>query len=256
MLITGIRIEEMTASLKHLAIIMDGNGRWAKARGLPRTAGHKAGLKAVREVMQACEPYKIPNLTLFAFSSENWRRPKNEVKLLMDLFLTTIKKELSELIEKDVCVKFVGDTAAFEPRLQQRINEAQHETANNTGMRLNIAVNYGGRWDIAQAAKLLAYQVRDGELSPDDINVNTFANYISLSDIPDPDLLIRTGGEKRISNFLNWQVAYSELYFTDCLWPDFDRAELDLAIKWYAGRQRRFGKTSEQIQPLTEDSHA
>ncbi len=246
----------MGATLEHLAIIMDGNGRWAKARGLPRTAGHKAGLKAVREVMRGCEPHNIANLTLFAFSSENWRRPKNEVKLLMDLFLTTIKKELSELIEKNICVKFIGDVDAFEPRLRKRIEKAEYETAGNSGMRLNIAVNYGGRWDIAQAAKQIAHLVREGVLDPDDVNTNTFADYICLNDLPDPDLLIRTGGELRISNFLNWQVAYSEFYFTDCLWPDFNKEELDRAVQWYIGRQRRFGKTPEQARQVAQDSHA
>lgn len=246
----------MGDSLEHLAIIMDGNGRWAKARGLPRTAGHKAGLNSVREVMRACEPHNISVLTLFAFSSENWRRPRNEVKLLMDLFLSTIKKELSELVENDIRVKFIGDTEAFEPRLRQRIEKAEYKTAQNSGLHLNIAVNYGGRWDIMQAAKTMAHQVRDGKLNPEDINTDTVANYLCLSELPDPDLLIRTGGESRISNFLNWQLAYSELYFTDCLWPDFNKEQLDLAIKWYVGRQRRFGKTPEQISQLAENSHA
>lgn len=226
---------------------MDGNGRWARSRGLPRTAGHKAGLNTVREIMRACEPYQIQNLTLFAFSSENWRRPKTEVKLLMDLFVTTLKKELTELVEKNIRVKFIGDTDAFEPRLKQRINQAEFETAGNTGMRLNIAVNYGGRWDIAQAARTIAFKIRAGEMNPDDINTDTFAGFLCLSDIPFPDLLIRTGGESRISNFLIWQLAYSELYFTDCLWPDFSRDEFDRAVEWYVGRQRRFGKTPEQV---------
>jgi undecaprenyl diphosphate synthase len=246
----------MSDPIKHLAIIMDGNGRWARSRGLPRTAGHKAGLNTVREVMRACEPHQIQNLTLFAFSSENWRRPKTEVKLLMDLFVTTLKKELAELVEKNIRVKFIGDTDAFEPRLKQRINQAEFETAGNTGMCLNIAVNYGGRWDIAQAARTIAYKIRAGELNPDDINADTFAGFLCLSDIPFPDLLIRTGGESRISNFLIWQLAYSELYFTDCLWPDFSRDEFDRAVEWYVGRQRRFGKTPEQVGPGRGRSYA
>jgi undecaprenyl diphosphate synthase len=246
----------MSAPLKHLAIIMDGNGRWARSRGLPRTAGHKAGLNAVQEVMRACEPHQILHLTLFAFSSENWRRPRTEVKLLMDLFVSTLKKELAELAAKDIRLKFIGDIDAFEPRLKQRIHQAEYETAGNNGMHLNIAVNYGGRWDIAQAARKIAHKVQEGELSPDDINADTFTDFLCLGDIPYPDLLIRTGGESRISNFLIWQLAYSELYFTDCLWPDFNRAELDRAIEWFNGRQRRFGKTPEQVSLSVGKAHA
>ena len=246
----------MGVLLEHLAIIMDGNGRWARSRGLPRTAGHKAGLNAVRAVMRACEPHQISNLTLFAFSSENWRRPKNEVKLLMDLFVSTIKKELAELIENNVCLKFIGDIEAFEPKLKKSILQAESKTAGNNGLRVNIAVNYGGHWDIVQAAKHIAYKVRDGELKPEEINSEIFEKFICLNDIPYPDLLIRTGGESRISNFLNWQLAYSELYFTDCLWPDFDAGELERAVAWYAGRQRRFGKTPEQVNPGLDNNYA
>lgn len=246
----------MSILLKHLAIIMDGNGRWARSRGLPRTAGHKAGLNAVRAVMRACEPHNISNLTLFAFSSENWRRPRNEVRLLMDLFVSTIKNELAELVESNVCLKFIGDIDVFESRLKKSIQQAENETADKTGLRLNIAVNYGGRWDIVQAARHIAYNVSTGEIKPKDITTEIFSKYICLNDIPDPDLLIRTGGEYRISNFLNWQLAYSELYFTDCLWPDFNKDELDRAIAWYASRQRRFGKTPEQVSSETSGTHA
>ncbi|MBN1379444.1 MAG: di-trans,poly-cis-decaprenylcistransferase [Gammaproteobacteria bacterium] len=246
----------MKVSVGHLAIIMDGNGRWARLRGLPRTAGHKAGLNAVQGVMRACEPHQIRHLTLFAFSSENWRRPRKEVNLLMDLFVTTIKKELAELVKKNICLKFIGDIDAFELRLKQRIRQAEYETANNDGLHLNIAVNYGGRWDITQAAKKMAQRVQDGELQVDDINTDTFAGFLCLNEIPYPDLLIRTGGESRISNFLIWQLAYSELYFTDCLWPDFNADELAKAVDWYAGRQRRFGETPEQVSLGTGKSHA
>ncbi len=238
-------------SIRHLAIIMDGNGRWAQARGLPRSAGHKAGINAVHKVLRGCDEHKIANLTLFAFSSENWRRPRNEVRVLMDLFLATLKKELNILIEKNVRLRFVGDISAFDTHLQHRINQAEYQTEGNSGVSLNIAVNYGGRWDIVQAAIKLAQQVREGVLEPEDIDIEKFGASVCLSELPEPDLLIRTGGESRISNFLNWQLAYTELYFTNCLWPDFDVAALEEAVTWYAGRQRRFGQTPEQAKAAT-----
>jgi undecaprenyl diphosphate synthase len=237
----------MPQTLQHLAIIMDGNGRWAQARGLPRSAGHKAGLDSVQVVLQGCERHTIGNLTLFAFSSENWRRPKTEVKLLMDLFITTLNKEVGKLNDKNARLRFIGDISVFDSRLQHSIQQAEHSTATNTGLNLNVAVNYGGHWDIAQAAAKLAEDVRLGKLTAADITPDKFGEYVCLSDMPAPDLLIRTGGECRISNFLNWQLAYTELYFTECLWPAFDAEQLDRAIAWYAGRQRRFGQTPEQV---------
>lgn len=237
----------MTQTLKHIAIIMDGNGRWAKERGLPRGAGHKAGINSVHRMLEGCEKLHINHLTLFAFSSENWRRPKSEVSLLMDLFVSTLQKELDGLIKKGVKLRFIGEVSAFAPALYERIRQSETATANNSGLYLNIAVNYGGRWDIAQAAAKLAGDVRDGKLSPEEINEKTFGEYVCLADLPEPDLLIRTGGECRISNFLNWQLAYTELYFTPCLWPDFTAEELGKAVDWYAGRQRRYGMTPEQV---------
>ena len=240
------------STLKHLAIIMDGNGRWAKSRGLPRGAGHKAGIDSVHRVMNACEEFKIQYLTIFAFSSENWRRPRNEVRMLMDLFISTLKKELNELIDKGVRLEFIGDISAFDQNLCDWISQAEDRTKSNTGLYLNIAVNYGGRWDIAQAAKKLAMEVQNGSITLNDINEQTFGRYLSLNEFPEPDLLIRTGGESRISNFLNWQLSYAELYFTNCLWPDFDRDELKNAVSWFESRQRRFGKTPEQIASDTK----
>ncbi|HEY3486579.1 MAG TPA: polyprenyl diphosphate synthase [Gammaproteobacteria bacterium] len=237
----------MLQPLKHLAIIMDGNGRWAKSRGLARNAGHKAGLESVFKTLQGCERHRIENLTLFAFSSENWRRPKAEVRLLMDLFITTLNKELDKLNEKNVRLSFIGDIGAFEPRLQDSIRQAERRTEANAGLKLTIAANYGGRWDITQAAVKLAEAARAGTISPADVTPEVFSRYISMADSPEPDLLIRTGGECRISNFLNWQLAYTELYFTECLWPDFGPDQLDQAVAWFAGRQRRFGQTPEQV---------
>ncbi|HEX7027679.1 MAG TPA: polyprenyl diphosphate synthase [Gammaproteobacteria bacterium] len=237
----------MKETVKHLAIIMDGNGRWAKSHGLPRGAGHKAGIKAVHEVLRGCEEHHIPHLTLFAFSSENWRRPKSEVSFLMELFVSTLQKELDELVEKGIRLRFIGDVSAFEADLRHRILLAESKTCDNGKLFLNIAVNYGGRWDIAQAAARLARDVAEGRVDPEKIDADKFGQYVCLADMPEPDLLIRTGGEFRISNFLNWQLAYTELYFTSCLWPDFDQEELKKAVDWYDGRQRRFGKTPEQI---------
>jgi undecaprenyl diphosphate synthase len=237
----------MAQRLKHLAIIMDGNGRWARARGLPRNAGHKAGLETVFKVLQGCEQHRIGNLTLFAFSSENWRRPKSEVRLLMDLFITTLNKEVGKLNEKNVRLRFIGDIDAFETRLRNSIRQAERQTENNTGLKLAIAANYGGRWDISQAAARIALDVNAGKIATADITPELFGGYVSLSDSPEPDLLIRTGGECRISNFLNWQLAYTELYFTDCLWPDFGAEQLEQAVVWFTGRQRRFGQTPEQV---------
>jgi undecaprenyl diphosphate synthase len=227
---------------------MDGNGRWAKKRGLLRAAGHQSGFRTTRDIVEACVRERIEALTLFAFSSENWKRPEKEVGLLMDLFLRALKSEVSDLHENKVCIRFIGERSAFGERLQEQMSLAEELSANNNGLKLSIAVNYGGRWDIINAAKQIARKARDGELDPETIDVDTFSAHVSLSDICDPDLFIRTGGEKRISNYLLWHLAYTELYFTDVLWPDFSDVELGQALKFYAGRQRRFGRTGEQVQ--------
>jgi undecaprenyl diphosphate synthase len=226
---------------------MDGNGRWAQRRGLPRHAGHPAGVEAVRKVIEHCVQRKIQVLTLFAFSSENWRRPKLEVGLIMDLFIRSLKKEARRLHRNGVRLKVIGDRSAFSEKLQQRIREVETLTVDNQTLVLQVAANYGGRWDMVQAAKKLARDVQNGVLTPDEINEELISQGLSFPDQPDPDLFIRTGGEQRLSNFLLWQAAYAELYFTDLLWPDFDGTALDAALERYAGRQRRFGQTGEQV---------
>ncbi|MEE9422857.1 MAG: isoprenyl transferase [Gammaproteobacteria bacterium] len=233
---------------RHVAIIMDGNGRWAKQRKLPRYAGHREGVKAVRRIVEACKERKIEALTLFAFSSENWRRPKLEVGLLMDLFMRTLRKEVQRLDRNGVQLRFIGDRTAFGEKLRAVMDEAEQTTAHNSDLKLVIAANYGGRWDIVQAAKKLAVQVAEKQLSPDDIDIDRFASEICSTHLPEPDLFIRSGGEQRISNYLLWQLAYTELYFTDLLWPDFDADALDSAIQSFANRQRRFGQTGDQVE--------
>ncbi|MCW8955655.1 MAG: isoprenyl transferase [Gammaproteobacteria bacterium] len=233
---------------RHIAIVMDGNGRWAKKRLLPRTAGHKAGVKATRKVVELCVARRIETLTLFAFSSENWKRPEQEVSSLMSLFISTLQSEIQSLHKQNVRVRFIGDCRAFAEKLQAKIAQAERLTAENTGLQLNIAVNYGGRWDIAQACKAVAQQVLEQKISLDDISAELVDGFLSLAELPDPDLFIRTGGEHRISNFLMWQLAYSELYFCDELWPEFNEQAFDRAIESFAGRQRRFGQTGEQIE--------
>jgi undecaprenyl diphosphate synthase len=227
---------------RHVAIIMDGNGRWALARGRPRVFGHTRGVDAVRTTLQACGERGIEYLTLFAFSSENWRRPADEVSTLMKLFVTALRREVDRLIELGVRMRVVGDLTAFDGELRRLIADSERRTEANDRLKLTICANYGGRWDIAQAASRAAQLNGAGALSENDI-----ARHLALGFAPDPDLLIRTGGERRISNFLLWQLAYAELHFSDLLWPDFDAAELDRAIAWYATRQRRFGMTSEQL---------
>jgi undecaprenyl diphosphate synthase len=239
---------------RHIAIIMDGNGRWAKKRGLPRYAGHPAGVEAVRGVVEVCVELQIPVLTLFAFSSENWQRPQKEVNLIMDLFLRSLKKEVRRLDRNHVKLKVIGDHSAFAQNLQQQIQKAEKQTAANKGLLLQVAANYGGRWDITQAAKRLAEQVQRGELSPEQIDEARFNQNLSFTDVPEPDLFIRTGGEQRISNFLLWQCAYSELYFTELLWPDFNRKALEDALHDFSRRQRRFGRTGEQVQDKTAEA--
>lgn len=241
---------------RHVAIIMDGNGRWAEQRNSPRFAGHRAGVETVRAVLQMCGELGIEVLTLFAFSSENWRRPKKEVGLLLDLFISALEREIKKLHEQGVQLRVIGDIAAFPEKLQKRILEAETLTSGNSRLYLNIAANYGGKWDIAQATRKLAQQVEQGELDSDEIDENVIQQHLALSDLPEPDLFIRTGGEQRISNFLIWQLAYTELYFTRTLWPDFDREEFAAALKSFANRQRRFGMTGAQILEAEQTNHA
>ncbi len=232
---------------RHIAVVMDGNGRWANKRHLPRAAGHKAGVNATRRIVENCAKSNIQALTIFAFSSENWNRPEAEVSSLMALFITTISAEVKKLHKKNVCVKFIGDRSRFSEKLQSSINQSEALTETNTGLRLNIAANYGGRWDVVNACKLLMAEVENNKKPIDEIDEDLFASFVSLSDVPPPDLFIRTGGEQRISNFLIWQLAYTELYFVDTLWPDFSDDDFSAALSWFAGRQRRFGKTGQQI---------
>ena len=232
---------------RHVAIIMDGNGRWARHKGKPRAFGHQAGFHNTRNIVEACGKRQLEALTLFAFSSENWRRPATEVGLLMDLFLRALKSEVGKLNENKVKIQFIGERSAFSEKLQNEMLRAEELTRSNNGLKLAIAVNYGGRWDIVNATKLIAGQVKRGELKPEDITVDTLSGHISLADLPEPDLFIRTGGEKRISNYLLWHLAYTELYFSDVLWPGFDESELDKALAFFAGRERRYGRTGDQV---------
>ena len=233
---------------EHVAIIMDGNGRWAEARGQPRHAGHKAGVASVRSTIEECIRHGVKVLTLFAFSSENWRRPKAEVGLLMDLFLAALQREVKRMQTNDIQLRVIGDTSAFPDKLQKRIRASESATRANKRLILQIAANYGGRWDITQATRRLAGAVRSGDLDPDDIDEKVFAQATTLSDLPDPDLFIRTGGDLRISNFLLWHVAYTELYFTPVLWPDFGADEFRKAVAEFGTRQRRFGQTGAQLE--------
>lgn len=233
---------------EHVAIIMDGNGRWARARGLPRHAGHRAGASTVRRVVEHCGRLGIHALTLFAFSSENWRRPRKEVSVLMELFMNTLDKESERLHRNDVRLRFMGAREQFPPRLQRRLAEAEALTRENTGLQLNVAASYGGRWDIANAARRLAEAVQAGQLRPEEITAESLGREVCLADLPEPDLFIRTGGERRISNFMLWQLAYTELYFTPVLWPAFSTEHLDEALADFARRERRFGRTPDQLQ--------
>jgi len=234
----------------HVAIIMDGNGRWAKARSQPRHSGHRAGVKSVRESVETAAKRGVSYLTLFAFSSENWQRPQDEVSRLMRLFLEALQREVDELHRNNVRLRFVGARQQLKPKLVRKIEAAEAQTSANSGLNLIVAVAYGGRWDIVNAARQLAGRVAAEELSVDEIDDDSFAEALALDGIPDPDLLIRTGGEQRISNFLLWNLAYSELYFTDCLWPDFREREFDQAMFFYGMRQRRYGHTSEQVEAV------
>lgn len=243
-------IPSATTIPQHVAIIMDGNGRWAQKQGSPRIAGHKAGVEKVREVIQTCADEGIKVLTLFAFSSENWRRPKKEVSLLMGLFLAALQREVKKLHKNGVQLRIVGDVSAFDKKIREQIIKSEELTKDNTTLYLNIAANYGGQWDITQSVKSLAKQIESGNLKAEDVTSDLIKQNLCMNDLPEPDLFIRTGGEQRISNFLIWQLAYSELYFTDTLWPDFNRDAFELALKSFAGRQRRFGHTGEQIEKM------
>lgn len=232
---------------RHIAIVMDGNGRWAEARGEPRTAGHRAGLEPVRATARECSRLGIEALTIFAFSSENWRRPEGEVTTLMSLFMEALDREIEELHRNGVRVRVIGNRQRLSVRLQQRIAEAEAQTAGNTGLQLQVAVSYGGRWDIVESARRLASEVGRGALRVEDIDEERFGAGLQLHDLPDPDLFIRTGGNHRVSNFLLWNIAYAELYFTDTLWPDFGVEELAAALADFENRQRRFGMTGSQV---------
>lgn len=238
---------------RHVAIIMDGNGRWARKRFMPRVAGHKRGVEVLRRVIKACAERGIEYLTVFAFSSENWRRPPEEVSFLMNLFVSALTDEVARLHENGIRLRIVGDLSRFEPRLRELIAAGERTTAGNDRLTLTIAANYGGRWDILQACNRLASEQPEmcGRWSEDDL-----VPYLAMAHLPEPDLFIRTGGEQRISNFMIWQLAYTELYFTDRLWPEFDARTLDAAIASYARRERRFGRTSEQLNEAPRSSLA
>jgi undecaprenyl diphosphate synthase len=235
---------------QHVAVIMDGNGRWARKRSLPRHAGHRSGVKSVRQIVENSARHGVEYLTLFAFSSENWRRPEEEVGMLMSLFLEALRREVAELHKNKVRLRFIGERESLDSKLIEKIENAEALTAENTGLRLQVAVAYGGRWDIVNAARSVARKAVSGELDADAINESTLAAELQLGGLPDPDLLIRTGGEQRISNFLLWNLAYAELWFTDVLWPDFGAAEFDAALEYFSRRQRRYGHTGEQLEAL------
>jgi undecaprenyl diphosphate synthase len=240
--------EELKRIPQHIAIIMDGNGRWAQQRGKTRVVGHKSGVESVRSSVTTARKRGVKALTLFAFSSENWLRPEKEVSVLMDLFMFVLTREVKRLHKNGIKFQVIGDVNSFSDKLQKKITDAERLTQNNDGMVLSIAANYGGRWDITQAAKCIATRVKEETLEIENINESTLNQYTSLANLPELDLLIRTGGDYRISNFLLWQAAYAELYFTDILWPDFNEEEFNIAIDSFDQRERRFGKTGEQVE--------
>ena len=242
------QIPESQAIPKHVAVIMDGNGRWAKKRFLPRVAGHAKGVDAVRSTVETCARKGVECLTLFAFSSENWRRPIEEVSVLMRLFLTALEKEVSSLRKNGIRLKVIGDLTAFDPKLQTMIASAEADTARCKGMTLVIAANYGGRWDILNATRKMLVAQPNLASHPELISETDLSPYLALADQPEPDLFIRTGGEQRVSNFMLWQLAYTEYHFTDCFWPDFNAQELEKAFASFAQRERRFGRTSDQLK--------
>lgn len=244
---TTITVPRLRDVPRHVAIIMDGNGRWATQRRLPRVAGHAKGVEAVRATVEACARRGVEFLTLFAFSSENWRRPADEVSLLMRLFVTALEREVAQLRANGIRLRVIGDLTAFEPRLRQLIAQAEARTASNRRLTLTVAANYGGRWDILQAMQSMLRAQPELAHDPDRIGEQAFSPHLAMAYAPEPDLFVRTGGEQRISNFLLWQLAYTELYFTDTFWPDFDAAALDRAIESFRRRERRFGRTSAQV---------
>ena len=233
---------------RHIGIIMDGNGRWAKKRFMPGVAGHRAGVKSVRNIVKLCGEKGVEALTLFAFSSENWRRPEKEVGLLMELFINVLQRETQKLSDENVCLRVIGDCSRFSPKLQNEIIKAEAKTSQNTGLQLSVAANYGGRWDVVNAVQQIAKCIEQGEMTAQDVTEEMIRQRLSMANLPEPDLFIRTGGEQRISNFLLWQLAYSELYFTDTLWPDFDAAAFETSLQSFASRERRFGQTSAQVE--------
>ncbi|WP_423757923.1 polyprenyl diphosphate synthase [Burkholderia sp. NLJ2] len=248
-----VRVPDVGVVPRHIAIIMDGNGRWATERRLPRVAGHTRGVDAVRAVVEGCARAGVEYLTLFAFSSENWRRPNDEVSFLMRLFITALEREVGKLHANGIRLRVVGDLDRFEPRIRELIRRAETKTARNTRLTLTIAANYGGRWDILQATKKLVEQaVREGREV--EVTEDAFAPHLAMAYAPEPDLFIRTGGEQRVSNFLLWQLAYAEFYFTDKYWPDFDGAALTDAMASYTERERRFGRTSAQLEPQSQNA--
>lgn len=246
----------MTPLPRHVAITMDGNGRWAAAHGVPRAAGHRAGLEPTRMAIQECARRGIEALTLFAFSSENWNRPADEVSSLMTLFVDSLDREIDELHANRVRVRFIGDRKLLAVRLQTRIAAAEQRTAANDGLKLQIAMSYGGRWDIVQAAQELARQCSSGSLRPAEIDETRFAAALELAGVPEADLMIRTGGEQRISNFLLWHAAYAELFFTPVLWPEFGLADFEAALAFFGSRERRFGQTADQLAKRARDARS
>ena len=235
----------------HVAVIMDGNGRWARRRAMPRHAGHRAGVGAVRATVECAAQRGVQNLTLFAFSSENWLRPREEVSMLMRLFVEALQREVAELHRNNVRLRFIGAREQLAPSLIEKIEAAEEQTSANSGLRLFVAVAYGGRWDIVKAAKRLAARVTAGEIGQDEIDAEALAAELELGGVPDVDLLIRTGGEQRISNFVLWNLAYAELWFCDTLWPDFGAPQFDEALQFFSQRQRRYGHTGEQVEAVT-----
>ena len=237
---------------RHIAIIMDGNGRWAKEQGKPRVFGHKNGVSAVRKTISTSAKLGIKAITLFAFSSENWRRPEEEVGVLMELFITVLSTEVKNLHKNNLRLRVIGDKSRFSQRLQNKISQAESLTEANSGMVINIAANYGGRWDIVEATKIIASKVVNGEVDADDVTEDLITSHLTMADLPEVDLLIRTSGECRISNFMLWQMAYAEMYFTPTYWPEFDENSLIEAVTWFVNRERRFGCTGEQVKELIE----
>lgn len=256
-MVNSVELETLVnkAMPKHVAIIMDGNGRWAEQRGKIRVKGHAEGVKSVRRAVNSALTMGIESLTLFAFSSENWRRPEEEVSMLMKLFMTVLSREVKKLHKNDIRLNIIGDTSAFSPAIQKKISDAQILTANNKALTLNVAANYGGQWDMVNAAQKIAQAVKDNEIAVTEINSDLFAQHISMADQACVDLMIRTGGDHRISNFLLWQMAYAELYFTDVLWPDFDNSSFADAIVDFVDRERRFGGTGAQIKAILESKN-